>query len=39
MAPISRRTTGLRPPVRHALLETFKHLDWAAVRLLLEEPR
>jgi hypothetical protein len=31
--------TGLRPPVRHALLQTFKHLDWAAVRLLLEEPR
>ncbi len=30
--------TGLRPPVRHALLETFKHLDWAAVRLLLETP-
>ncbi|MGE0440194.1 MAG: hypothetical protein AB7L66_12365 [Gemmatimonadales bacterium] len=27
--------TGLRPPVRHALLETFKRLDWAAFRTLL----
>ena len=34
-----RRTDGQQPPVHHALLQTFKKLDWAALNRLLVEPR
>jgi hypothetical protein len=36
---ISATLTGQQPPVHHALLQTFKKLDWTALNRLLLEPR